>query len=138
MVKITSTIWEIELHTEAKHTILRKVYFVGKIIFGKLNYNVDSSQFYNNKDFYQKRAETFVSFCKSKEIKYHIKYGTQKKNNKNTEKIFIKEISKEVPLRHAKQASSKNVTKIFLFCSPEAKQTPSKNAWRDYRPKRNN
>jgi len=85
--------------------ILKEVSFVDKIIFGKLNYNIESSQFYNNKDFYQKCAEMVVDFCKNKGIKYHIKYGTLKKNDKRTEKIFIKEAPKKVLLEYAKQAS---------------------------------
>ena len=85
--------------------ILREVSFVDKIIFGKLNYNIESSQFYNNKNFYQKCTETVIDFCKSKRIKYHIKYGTRKKDDKKTEKIFIKEVSKEAPLKTTEQVS---------------------------------
>jgi len=82
--------------------ILNEISFVDKIIFGKLNYNVKSNQFYNNRNFYQECAETVISFCKSKGIKYHIKYGTQNKDNKRTEKIFIKEVPKKVSLEYAK------------------------------------
>lgn len=71
--------------------ILEEISFVDKIIFGKLNYNVKSSQFVYSKDFYQKNAETVVEFCKKKGIEYHIKYGTQKEDNKKTEKIFVKD-----------------------------------------------
>ena len=85
--------------------ILNEISFVDKIIFGKLNYNVKSTQFYNNRNFYQECAETVISFCKSKGIKYHIKYGTQNKDNKRTEKIFIKEVSKKVSLEYTKQPS---------------------------------
>lgn len=70
--------------------ILQKVSFVDKIIFGKLNYNVKSSQFIDNKEFYQKRADEVIDFCEERGIEYHIKYGTQKKDNRKTEKIFIK------------------------------------------------
>jgi hypothetical protein len=68
--------------------ILKEVSFVDKIIFGKLNYNVKSSQFGNNRDFYQNCAETVIEFCKNNGIEYHIKYGTQKKDNRKTGKIF--------------------------------------------------
>ncbi|MBZ9569583.1 radical SAM protein [Patescibacteria group bacterium] len=84
--------------------ILRKVSFVDKIIFGKLNYNVKSSQFENSGEFYQDCANTVINFCKSNGIEYHIKYGTQKEDNKKTEKIFKmrrtaqKEISKVLSL----------------------------------------
>ncbi len=84
--------------------ILEKVSFVDKIIFGKLNYNVESSQFYNNKSFYQECAETVVEFCKDKGIEYHIKYGTQKKNNKKTEKIFVKNRSKNLDFDYVEQS----------------------------------
>ncbi len=70
--------------------ILNEISFVDKIIFGKLNYNVKSSQFNGNKDFYQDCANTVIDFCRSNKIEYHIKYGTQKKNNKKTENLFIK------------------------------------------------
>jgi len=72
--------------------ILEEISFVDKIIFGKLNYNVKSSQFSDNKDFYQNSAETVIEFCENRGIEYHIKYGTQKKDNKKTEKIFTESI----------------------------------------------
>lgn len=71
------------------HNILKEISFVDKIIFGKLNYNVKSSQFSANRDFYYNCAEAVIEFCKNKGIEYHIKYGTQKKDEKKTEKIFV-------------------------------------------------
>jgi len=71
--------------------ILKKISFVDKIIFGKLNYNVKSSQFKESKNFYQDCASTVIEFCKDRGIEYHVKYGTQKKDNKKTEKIFKEE-----------------------------------------------
>jgi len=68
--------------------ILEKIKFVDKIIFGKLNYNVESSQSGYNGDFYQSCANIVIEFCRKNNIEYHIKYGTQKKDNKKTEKIF--------------------------------------------------
>lgn len=70
--------------------ILDKVNFVDKIIFGKLNYNVKVTRFDNNKDFYDSCANIVTNFCEKNKIEYHIKYGTQKENNKNTESIFRK------------------------------------------------
>lgn len=67
---------------------LKKISFVDKIIFGKLNYNVKSSQFKESKTFYQNCADKVIKFCQSEGIEYHIKYGTQEKSNKRTEKIF--------------------------------------------------
>lgn len=70
--------------------ILEKIYFVDKIIFGKLNYNVKVTNYEDNKDFYEARAEEVIDFCEKRKISYHIKYGTQKVDNKKTEKIFRK------------------------------------------------
>jgi len=71
--------------------ILKEISFVDKIIFGKLNYNVKSSQFDADGNFYQECAEKLIEFCGNKGIDYHIKYGTQKRDNRKTEKIFREE-----------------------------------------------
>lgn len=68
--------------------ILKKISFVDKIIFGKLNYNVESTRFEEVKKFYHDCANTVIDFCRENGIERHIKYGTQKKDNKKTEKIF--------------------------------------------------
>lgn len=70
--------------------ILEKINFVDKIIFGKLNYNVKVIEFQDNKDFYQERALEVIDFCEKNNIGYHIKYGTQKEDNKKTEEIFVR------------------------------------------------
>ncbi|MDD2753744.1 MAG: radical SAM protein [Candidatus Portnoybacteria bacterium] len=70
------------------NTVLKKVEFADKIIFGKLNYNVKVTQFQDNKNFYDDCANTVIDFCEQKGIEYHIKYGTAKKDNRVTEKIF--------------------------------------------------
>lgn len=70
--------------------ILRNIKFVDKIIFGKLNYNVKITEFENNRDFYEKHTRIVINFCDKYKIGYHIKYGTQKKDCKSTEKIFKK------------------------------------------------
>lgn len=70
--------------------ILEKVYFVDKIIFGKLNYNVKSSKFKDNEAFYEKCADKVVEFCEERGIKYHIKFGTRREYSKETEVIFRK------------------------------------------------
>lgn len=67
--------------------ILEKISFVDNIIFGKLNYN-SSSSFPENKEFYDNCAGIVERFCKEKGIKYHIKYGTKKKDNLTTFQIF--------------------------------------------------
>ena len=84
--------------------ILKEVSFADKIIFGKLNYNVKSTQFSYSEDFYRNCAETFAEFCKNNGVEYHIKYGTQKKdNNRKTEKIFVKNIPENLNLRYTNQ-----------------------------------
>lgn len=71
--------------------LLEKVRFVNKIIFGKLNYrrlnyNSGPSQIWeNNHDFYRRKAQRIIDFCRENDIEYHIKFGTplSKKNTKN-------------------------------------------------------
>ena len=57
--------------------ILESVSFVDKIVFGRLNYNVKSSEFKYSKEFYNKLALSVINFCKRNRISYHIKQGTQ-------------------------------------------------------------
>ena len=73
--------------------ILKKISFVDKIIFGKFNYNADTSQsvYKESRKFYEKCANEVISFCTENNIQSHIKYGTKKRDNKTTEKIFRKE-----------------------------------------------
>jgi DNA repair photolyase len=69
--------------------ILEEVSFVDKIIFGKLNYNVKSSEFRYTKEFYRMCSSVVIKFCEKNNIKYHIKHGTQVENRyaKRYEKI---------------------------------------------------
>jgi DNA repair photolyase len=57
--------------------ILDAVSFVDKIVFGRLNYNVKSSEFKYSKEFYNSLALAVVKFCKKNKIACHIKQGTQ-------------------------------------------------------------
>lgn len=64
-------------------TILEKISFVDKIIFGRLNYrkltehNTTYSKIWkNNNDFYKSMAQEIISFCKENNKRYHIKLGT--------------------------------------------------------------
>jgi len=68
--------------------ILDKVSFVDNIIFGKLNYNCESSSFPENRPFYDAQAQIVEKFCKQNGIKYHIKFGTKTKDNFATFQIF--------------------------------------------------
>ncbi|MFH1510386.1 MAG: radical SAM protein [Candidatus Woesearchaeota archaeon] len=58
--------------------LLETVSFVDKIIFGKLNYNVKSTNFLDSADFYEDCANQVIDFCSKKGIDCHIKFGTQK------------------------------------------------------------
>jgi len=70
------------------YKVLEKIKFVDKIIFGKLNYNVKVTEFTDNKEFYNEKAKIVIDFCETYGIGYHIKYGTSKKDNRRTERIF--------------------------------------------------
>jgi three-Cys-motif partner protein len=56
--------------------LLQKISFVNKIIFGKLNYNVQSSRYKDNDVFYGDAAAKVIGFCKKNNISYHVKSGT--------------------------------------------------------------
>lgn len=58
--------------------ILEAVSFVNKIIFGRLNYSVKSSEFKHTKEFYNSSAQEVIRFCNKNKIAYHIKEGTQR------------------------------------------------------------
>lgn len=68
--------------------ILKEISFVDNIIFGKLNYNCQSSSFPENEAFYDNCAKIVENFCNAKGIKYHIKFGTKIKDDFSTVKIF--------------------------------------------------
>ena len=70
--------------------ILKKIKFVDKIIFGKLNYNVQVSNYGHNKKFYEECANVVINFCEKYNIKHHIKYGTNKDDDRTTEGLFRK------------------------------------------------
>ena len=57
--------------------ILEAISFVDKIIFGRLNYSVKSSEFNYTKEFYNSLASAVIKFCKKNKISYHIKQGTR-------------------------------------------------------------
>lgn len=63
--------------------ILEAIPFVDKIIFGRLNYSVKSSEFKYTKEFYNSLASAVIKFCKKNKIDYHIKQGTQAKKVNN-------------------------------------------------------
>jgi DNA repair photolyase len=73
---------ELDKTAEDIDTLLQKVKFVNKIIFGKLNYrrlnynNGPSQIWENNNDFYKRKAQRIIDFCQKNDIEYHIKFGT--------------------------------------------------------------
>ncbi|MEQ8192675.1 MAG: radical SAM protein, partial [Candidatus Eremiobacterota bacterium] len=64
--------------------VLKEVKFVDKMVFGKLNYNINSAMFKDNLLFYEKIAEKVISFCRKENIELHIKDGTPLCNRNNT------------------------------------------------------
>ncbi|MBU3924405.1 hypothetical protein KKB43_03580 [Patescibacteria group bacterium] len=48
------------------------------------------SNFQDNSDFYNNCANTVIDFCRKYKIEHHIKYGTKRKDDRSTEKIFRK------------------------------------------------
>ncbi|VVB83496.1 Radical SAM superfamily protein [uncultured archaeon] len=73
--------------------ILNEISFVDNIIFGKLNYNCNSTNFPKSEEFYDTCAKIVEKFCKLNSIKYHIKYGTKKVDNVLTVNVFKENIS---------------------------------------------
>lgn len=57
--------------------ILEAVSFTDKIVFGRLNYNIKSSEFRYSKDYYNSLAEFVINFCRKNRIDFYIKQGTQ-------------------------------------------------------------
>ncbi len=57
--------------------LLETISFANKIVFGKFNYNTESSQSRNSKKFYDNCAEEVTLFCKKRNIECHIKLGTR-------------------------------------------------------------
>lgn len=86
--------------------LLDKVKFVDCIIFGKLNYNVVSSKFKENEEFYEKCASQVINFCRKNGMDYHIKCGTQEVYNKKTEALFNKKPNIQISLNNLKQTIS--------------------------------
>ncbi len=56
--------------------ILESIYFVDKIIFGRLNYNKLVSSYPDSKKFFNNSADQVIKFCENNGIEYHIKNGT--------------------------------------------------------------
>lgn len=77
--------------------ILNRISFVDQIIFGKLNYNVKTSEFQNNKNYYKDCANLVIDFCEENRIDYHIKRGTWGENEVRS-KITLQEETVKIRL----------------------------------------
>ncbi|MFH0978980.1 MAG: radical SAM protein [Candidatus Woesearchaeota archaeon] len=83
--------------TQNLKKVLNKISFVDRIVFGKLNYNVTTSLFGENKTFYNDCADQVVDFCKDNGIEWHIKYGTATEELRP--KLVVPAIQKAADLR---------------------------------------
>lgn len=65
--------------------ILDSISFTDKIIFGKLHYNSLVSKFKDASVFFNDMSRIVIDFCKSRNLKYHIKDGTMTNSLKEQE-----------------------------------------------------
>ncbi len=70
-------------------SILEKINFADKIIFGKMNYNKRVSDFDKGEEFFANCSNTVIEFCRKNIKQYHIKKGTPN-NSSETAEIFGK------------------------------------------------
>ena len=66
--------------TQNLKAILKKVSFVDKVVFGKLNYSSKTKTFKFIDVFYKDQAKAVIKFCKENHIECHIKNGTLPRN----------------------------------------------------------
>lgn len=57
-------------------TLLDRVSFTNRIIFGRLHYNKLVSAYPDYQNFYNEKVKTVIDFCKESDIEYHIKAKT--------------------------------------------------------------
>jgi len=62
-------------------SLLDKVSFTDRIIFGRLHYNKLVSTYPGYQNFYNDAVKTVIDFCNEFDIAYHIKAGTLKDND---------------------------------------------------------
>ena len=58
------------------YTILKAIRFTDKVIFGRMHYNKEVSNYRNYKAFYNEHAQIVIAYCTEHGMKYHIKQGT--------------------------------------------------------------
>lgn len=57
-------------------TILEKISFCDKIIFGRTNYSKEVTSYKENKEFYNEQSRKVIEFCNKRNIDFYIKKGT--------------------------------------------------------------
>ena len=57
-------------------SVLKEIPFVDKIIFGKLNYNINVKKYLNYQDYFNSMTLKVIDFCGKNNKAYHIKKGT--------------------------------------------------------------
>ena len=57
-------------------SILKEISFVDKIIFGKLNYNINVKKYLNYQEYFNSMSLKVIDFCEKNNKAYHIKNGT--------------------------------------------------------------
>jgi DNA repair photolyase len=67
--------------------ILEAVAFTDKIIFGRTNYSKEISAYTEHRTFYNEQAELVITFCKERNIQFHIKDGTIRKPKETSLKV---------------------------------------------------
>ncbi len=65
------------IHDQNLDSLLKRINFTDRIIFGRLHYNSLVSNFKNYKAFYNEAAEKVENFCNSQGIAYHVKSKTR-------------------------------------------------------------
>lgn len=56
--------------------LLEEISFVDRIIFGRMNYSKEVTDYEDYKHFFKKQADEVIRFCSERNISYHIKNGT--------------------------------------------------------------
>lgn len=68
--------------------ILKRASFVDKLVFGRLNYNVESTRFRGNSRFYQECVRRVLDFCDDNRIESHIKRGTCTQGHRGRDRLL--------------------------------------------------
>ena len=61
---------------QSLETLLQRICFVDKIIFGRMNYNAEVTAYKDHRKFFNEQSRKVISYCQENGIDYHIKQGT--------------------------------------------------------------